>query len=199
MNAFENFIFFVICVFGLFGCMHSDKSNANNTDINKVNSGTDSFTTARAALQTSTEDCKKLNGSIFRYKEPEELSDLPDRIPDSLLHTIIFRCENDSVKALMFGPDPEGEHGMFYFKTNLDSIQVNNDLISFSMKMDELYWKPYTLNNYNKGIKYEVQGGSNERQFFKGKLAGDSIVFTCDSDGDCYGKTMVFKKISPYH
>lgn len=186
-------LFLCFCIlFWLPACDNIDNnSNAEvtNTDSSKAeNNSTISF------------DCQKLNGSIFRYKEPAEFADLPDdsKIPDSVQYTIVFNCENDSLKALMFGPDPEGEHGLFYFNENLDSLNVNNGIVSFSLVQRKLYLKPYTLNNYNKGVKYEVRGGSSEIQFFKGKLAGDSILFTCNSElgTECYDDTMVFKKIS---
>ena len=185
--------FSVICLLGMIGCTHSDKAALNAKDLNKTDSissaakDADSTTVLQAGLPTSREDCKKLDGNIFRYKGADDL-------PDSIRHTIIFRCENDSLKGLMFGPDPEGEHGMFYFRTNLENLQVNGSLINFNLAMGHLYHKPYTLNNY-KAVEYEVQGGSNGMQIYKGKLAGDSIVFTCDSDGDCYDRVMVFKKI----
>ncbi|OQP66837.1 hypothetical protein A3860_00255 [Niastella vici] len=202
--AFRLFLF-VNFLFWLSACIRTDKSSRNSNGTNNTadsgtaNQVTDSVITTRV-VQTTLQDCKKLDGSIFRFKEREDLSDLPEnaKIPDSVHYTVIFRCENDSLKAVMFGPDPEGEHGLFYFKEDLDSVYTNNGFISFSLVEHELYLKPYTLNNYNKGIKYEVRGGSNERQLFRGKLAGDSIVFTCNSDpgGMCYSDTMVFRKIN---
>jgi hypothetical protein len=39
-------------------------------------------------------------------------------------------------------------------------------------------------------------GRGNGRQFFNGKLDGDSVVFVCNADyGECYADTMVFRKI----
>jgi len=202
MKIVYRLFFFVNFLLWLPACIRTDKNSSNNTGANNIDSSRsgNKITDTKGSSGTTPQDCKKLDGSIFRFKEPEDLSDLPEsaKIPDSVHYTIIFHCENDSLKALMFGPDPEGEHGLFFFRENLDSVYANNGFISFSLVERDLYLKPYTLNNYNKGIKYQVRGGSNERQFFKGKLTGDSIVFTCNSElgGECYGDTMVFKRMS---
>lgn len=151
------------------------------------NSGSD---TGNIPTQTIAEDyCKKLQGSIFQYK-------YEDSDPDNLTFTILFNCKSDSLKGLMFGPVAAGEEGLYFFKENLDSVRVDNGFMLFSLVQSNIYQKPFTLGNYDKKFPNEVLGGSNFRQFFKGKVEGDSIIFTCNSltGAECYADTMVFKK-----
>lgn len=156
----------------------SPDAGASNTVINNSN----------VAAKTIPEDCKKLNGSVFQFN--------PEGVSNELTFTMIFECKNDSLKGLMFGPDPEGEEGTYYFITYLNDLAVIDNTISFNFAYGNLYKKPFTLNNYYKDFPNKVLGGSNGVMYYKGKLAGDSIVLNCDSpdQGVCYDKTMVFKR-----
>jgi hypothetical protein len=186
---------FVTCItIAVFGCGQSTTS-ANNTGTNNeavtdtagVKTGSDN-TNSNVVAKTSVEDCKKLNGSVYQFN-PQGAADLT--------FTMLFECKNDSLKGLMFGPDPEGEEGTYYFMTYLTDLAVSNNTISFYFAYGDLYQKPFTLDNYYKDFPNKVLGGSNSIMNYKGKLAGDSIVLNCDSPdggGVCYDKTMVFKK-----
>jgi hypothetical protein len=136
------------------------------------------------------EDCSKLEGAIYRYNSFEEDT-------AEMAFTIVFNCKNDSLKALMFGPDPQEEHGLYFFKENLDSVKIQNGELYFSLVKRTLYAKQFTLDNY-KTFPNINAGGSNVRTFYKGKLAGDSIVILCNNEeagyNDCYSDTMVFRK-----
>jgi hypothetical protein len=138
--------------------------------------------------------CKKLDGNVFQYNGKifsykDEKSD-----PDSIAFYIKFNCQADTIKGVMLGPDPEGDEGLYFFKENLDSIRIDSGYISFSLVERTLYQRPFPLNNYENFSNVEA-GRSNDRQFFKGKLDGDSIVFSCQSPAyQCYEDTMVFRK-----
>ena len=74
---------------------------------------------------------------------------------------------------------------------------MTGNTISFNFPYGNLYKKPFTLDNYYKDFPNKVLGGSNSIMYYKGKLAGDSIVLNCDSPNEgfvCYSKTMVFNK-----
>jgi hypothetical protein len=148
----------------------------------------DSNNISNVSGQTASENyCKKLDGGVFQYKYEDK--------PDSLTFTILFNCKSDSLKALMFGVGEEGEHGVYFFKENLDSVRIDNGFLLFSLVKQTLYRRAFTLDNYNKDFPNEKGGGSNERMLFKGRLAGDSLELSCDGpDGGCYDNTMVFKK-----
>jgi hypothetical protein len=91
------------------------------------------------------------------------------------------------------GPDPEGGEVLAFFKSNLDSITVINNRISFSFVQKTLFEKPFTLDNYNKPFKNDTIGGSNYRLLYKGYEHSDTITFICTSEyGSCYADTMDF-------
>jgi hypothetical protein len=181
-----------VAVFGCGQTTTSAENSANNkavTDSAGSKTGVDSNTNSNVAVSTSLEDCKKLNGIVFQFN--------PEGISNDLTFTMIFECKNDSLKGLMFGPDPEGEEGTYYFMTYLNNLAVIDNTISFNFAYGDLYKKPFTLDNYYKDFPNKVLGGSNSIMYYKGKLAGDSIVLNCDSPdggGVCYDKTMVFHK-----
>jgi hypothetical protein len=135
-----------------------------------------------------TDNCKKLDGAIFQYKQAGD--------PANLTFTLVFQCKNDSLKGVLFGPDPQGEEGMYYFKSDLDNIQLVGNTISFHFEYGKLYQRPFTLANYNKNVSYKVAGGEHGELAYTGKLTGNTIVFTCVSnEGLCYAdNNMVFKK-----
>lgn len=155
------------------GCgQTSDNSNSNNTP-----------------LKVATENyCEKLDGSIFQYKYWDDK-------PEGYGFTIMFHCKSDSVKAMMLGIDPEGEEGVYFFKSDLENIRVNSDSISFTCIQGKLYKKPFTLDNYNKEFSNEKLGFSKNEILYSGKIMTDSIVFLCDNtNGDCFADTMIFTK-----
>jgi hypothetical protein len=126
----------------------------------------------------------KLNGKIFQY--------LPGSDILEHLFTIVFHCKNDTLSGVIFGPAPEGNEGL-YFKSNLDSVTLNNTIIRFSFVQKDFYSKPFTVENYNKPFDNKVQQGSNFRVFYKGYLHSDTITFVCGSEhSDCYADTMNF-------
>jgi hypothetical protein len=178
------FALFAILVAG--GCGQSTGNSAsNNTDSTNGNS--------KAPSEQTTENyCKKLGGSIFRYEDAFE--DPPGKI-DTTVFTIMFHCKGDSLNGMMLGVDPEGEEGVYYYKSSLKNIRINGDSVSFSLVQGDLFKKPFTVENYDKGFPNKKLGGSNNEHFYTGKIAADSIVLLCSSyTHDCFADTMVFHR-----
>lgn len=129
--------------------------------------------------------CARLNGEVFQYLYRQ---DIPKH-----LFTLVFNCNNDTLKGTIFGPDPEGEHGLLFFKSNLDSISLTGNSISFSFVQGDLFDKALTLESYNKPSKQESKGWSSYRLYYKGSLQNDTIAFICSSEFyNCYADTMNF-------
>src|SRR4051812_34908118 len=96
------------------GCGQSTgNSVSNNTDSAISNTET-------APVKTTKNYCKKLDGCVFMYYDPFE-----DAVgkPDTLSFTIIFHCKGDSINGTMLGVDPEGEEGVYYYKSSLNNIR----------------------------------------------------------------------------
>lgn len=127
-------------------------------------------------------NCKNLDRRIYTY--------LP--APGKELHqfTLKFDCLYDSLKSLkglIFGPSPEGEHGLAFYKTILKDLIIDDSSnVSFTVIPVPLYEQQITLSNYQEIVK--ASGIDRGEQFFKGKLLGDTvIVLTCSSEfNDCY-------------
>ena len=131
--------------------------------------------------------CSGLNGSVFQYLQDP-------RTPDQLF-TLIFRCSNDTVKGTMLGPDPEGDEGLYFFKSELDSITLKGNKITFSSVQGDMYNKPFTLENYQKPIVEQKSGASIYRYMYKGYLHSDTLTFICTMKYyGCYADTMDFIK-----
>jgi len=195
MKISIKWLFVISIPVAVFGCGPSttsaDNTGSNNeaaSDTADSKTGIDSSKNSNVAGKTSMEECKKLSGGVFQFK--------PKGMSNDLTFTMIFECKNDSLKGLMFGPDPEGEEGTYYFMTYLNDLVVTDNTISFYFAYGDLYKKPFTPDNYYKDFPNKVLGGSNSVMYYKGKLAGDSIVLNCESpdEGVCYDKTMVFNK-----
>ena len=151
-------VLFVMLVLG--GCGQSTGSSANDN-------------TETTPIQTTENYCKKLDGSIFEYEDLFENN--PGKY-DTTSFTIMFHCKGDSFNAMMLGVDPEGEHGVYYYKSSLKNIRINGDSLSFSLVQGDLFQKPFTVENYNREFPNKKLGGSNSEHFYTGKIAADSIL-----------------------
>lgn len=139
--------------------------------------------------QPAVDVCSKLDGKIYQY--------LPSPDLHEHLFTLLFYCRQDSLKGMLFGPDPEGDEGLYFFKSDLDSVTLSGNAISFSFVQKDLYEKPFTLKNYNKAsYKNPIVGGSRDRIFYKGTFHADTLTFICTSqNADCYADTMSFVEV----
>jgi len=182
-TSIKQFLSVIFITLLVAGCGEATNNTGGNSTGDNKNSAAKSNTSAAAQ-----DYCKKFDGGVFQF--------ISEDVPENYRFTLMFHCASDSLKGLLFGPVPEGEEGMYYFKENLDSVQVKDDYITFSFVQSNLYEKPFTLANYDKNFKNKVVGRSNWRQYYKGKIGGDSIIFTCQSPSppECYGDTLIFKK-----
>ena len=135
---------------------------------------------------TIAEACPSLAGKTFRYKPN-------DSLPDSLKFTIVFRCDSQQLKGVIFGPFPMGDEGLYFFREELDSLQCSGDSLSFSFVQHTYYERPFTLANYNRRWDNKVLGRGNGRQFYAGIYKRDELTLLCNSeDYSCYADTMEF-------
>jgi hypothetical protein len=139
-------------------------------------------TTTVTTIETPTEAKPSLCGKTYQYTPYK-----------SHQFTIVFSCDDEVPQGVVFGPEPAEEHGLFYFMTNLDSIQQTGNNISFSFVTGGLYQEPFTLENYTKPITIESAGMSKARTMYRGSLNGDSLTLTCKSKWyDCYSDSLFF-------
>ncbi len=127
-----------------------------------------------------------LDSKVYQYLYDSE-------VPDHLF-TLIFKCEGNGLKGKIFGPDPEGEHGLWFFRADLENLKVDSlDNIEFEFSQGHLYPDRITMDNYLDSLNTDNAGFSRGQIYFKGKMSGDSIVFKCSPDYDCYDATMTFR------
>jgi hypothetical protein len=137
-------------------------------------------------IQQNQPTTSSLNGKVFQY--------LPSSDIIENLFTLVFNTKNDSLTGIFFGSVLENHDGVHYFKSNLDSITLKNNTISFSFIEKDCYTKPFTLENYNdNSFVNTIQGGSSNRIFYKGYFHGDTLTFILNSEhGKGYIDTMNF-------
>lgn len=127
-----------------------------------------------------------LDNKVFEYLYDSE-------IPDHVF-TLIFKCEDSELKGKLFGPAPEGEHGLWFFRADLDNLRVDSlKNIEFEFSQGYLYPDRITMDNYLDSLSTENAGISRGQMYYKGKLSGDSIVFQCRPEYDCYDEIMTFR------
>jgi hypothetical protein len=116
-------------------------------------------------------------------------------VPDHLF-TLIFKCVDKGLTGKIFGPDPEGEHGLYFFKANLEKLKLDSlNNIEFEFSKGDLYTEIITMENYLDSLNLENAGSSHGQIYYKGKMYRDSIVFKCTSQyNDCFDKVMTFRE-----
>lgn len=135
----------------------------------------------------SANSCEILNGKVYSY--------LPRSGNELHLFTLKFDCDYDSLKGLLIGPDPEGEHGLFFYKAQLINPLIDDSAnIEFSIVPGKLYEKQITLENYTE--EFESSGRTRFEFFYRGKFLSDTaIVLNCASEFyGCYtNEEMIFR------
>ena len=128
-----------------------------------------------------------LDNKVYEY--------LYDTDVPSHLFTLVFKCRDNGLTGKLFGPDPEGEHGLWFFKADLKNLKVDSlNNIEFEFAQGYLYPDRITIDNYLDTLSTDNAGISKGLIFYKGKISGDSIVFKCTSEyNDCYDQAMTFR------
>lgn len=163
-------------------------AGCGQSTVNSASGNTESV-----PVQTTESYCEKLGGSIFRYEDAFE--DPNTGKPDTMSFTLLLHCKDSLMYGTMLGVDPEGEEGVYYYKSSLKNIRINGDSLSFSLVQGDLFKKPFTVENYDKDFPNKKLGGSNSEHFYTGKIATDSMVLLCSSyTNDCFDDTMVFHR-----
>jgi len=157
----------------------------------KDNKSNDNITKSDSVTAVGQEDKKRKCNSVLDNKVYQYLYD--SEVPDHLF-TLIFKCEDNGLKGKIFGPDPEGEHGLWFFRADLENIKVDSvNNIEFEFSQGYLYPDRITMDNYLDSLNTDNAGFSRGQIYYKGKISGDSIVFKCSPDYDCYDATMTFR------
>lgn len=166
-----------------FSCWKSDK----NVDESQAKD-TVSLSAITYQKIDSGNICELLNGRVYTY--------LPHAEKESHLFTLKFDCLQDTLKGLIFGPFPEGDHGLAFYKSELKGLVVDDSLnVSFFLIPGELYEEQITLENYNGTL--QSFGIDRGEQFFKGKFLADTAInLNCSSEYyDCYTKEQMNFKL----
>jgi len=136
----------------------------------------------------SNQQCVGLDGSMFQF--------LPDN--SSLpVFTLIFRCSGDQLTGFLIGPSEDTEHGLFFFKANLNKLKIDgSNNIEFEITKGNLYRDHITPYNYKETYDWEPTGISNSKFSFKGKLESQKITLNCFSENaNCLKDIFVFELI----
>jgi hypothetical protein len=132
--------------------------------------------------------CESLNGKVYTY--------LPSSNKELHLFSLKFDCLYDTLIGTIFGPFPQGDHGLAFYRTQLKDLIVDDSLnISFSIVPGKLYEKQITLDNYRDNL--EAFGIDRGEQFFKGCFLADTLIrLNCVSEYyDCYTTEVMNFKI----
>jgi hypothetical protein len=157
----------------------------------KDNKSNDSIAQSDSATVVGLKDKKGKCNSILDDRVYQYLSN--SEVPEHLF-TLIFKCKEDRLKGKIFGPDPEGEHGLWFFRADLENLKIDSlNNIEFEFSQGYLYPDRITMDNYLDSLNTDNAGFSRGQIYYKGKISGDSIVFKCDPDYDCYDQVMTFR------
>jgi hypothetical protein len=169
----------ILTSFLILGC--NPKDNKTNDEIAQSDS------VATVGQKDKKGKCNSiLDNKVYQYLYDSE-------VPDHLF-TLIFNCEESKLKGKIFGPDPEGEHGLWFFRADLDNLKIDSlNNIEFDFSQGYLYPDRITMDNYLDSLSTDNAGFSRGQIYFKGKMSGDSIVFRCNPDYDCYDEIMTFR------
>jgi hypothetical protein len=158
----------------------------------KDDKSSDSLTQSDSVTVAGQKDKKgkcnsSLDNKVYQYRYDSEMS-------DDYLFTLIFKCEQNGLDGKIFGPDPEGEHGLWFFRADLENLKVDSlSNIEFEFSQGYLYPDRITMDNYLDSLNTDNAGFSRGQIYYKGKISGDSIVFKCNPEYDCYDEAMTFR------
>jgi hypothetical protein len=170
----------ILTFISVFGCKQPDNETSSNADstIVKVDKQEIKVTTLNCGLDNEDK--------VYEY--------LPRVDVPRHLFTIIFKCNGDSLTGKIFGPLPEGEHGLAFFKADLKNIKIDRlENIEFEFTHGDLFDRQITINNYLESSDSSKFGFSRALLIYKGRNYGDSLILNCISEYyDCYTDVMKF-------
>lgn len=170
---------FILTLLLILSCKPKDNNSA------EIIAKSDSVTKVEQ-VEKKEECISALDNKVYQYLYDSE-------VPDHLF-TLIFKCEPTGLTGKIFGPDPEGEHGLWFFRADLENVKVDTlNNIEFEFSQGYLYPDRITIENYLDSLNKDNAGISRGQIYYKGKISGDSIVFKCNPEYDCYDETMTFR------
>lgn len=109
----------------------------------------------------------------------------------------------EKLTALYIGANSEAEHGIYYTKTEVLNLVMNQKGdIEFTLGNRDYFTEPFDVKS---GFSPRGQraGGNNIKLFYKGRIEGDKIILTCTSEYhrgiDCWTKDFVFERVKEIH
>lgn len=168
--------------------------------------------------QCSSEKAQESDSNADKNTSIEDKKAIPKNIPCSSFPTIgrfllneqsgcytdlyglSINCSSNKWVVDFFGPSPEEEHGMFYFKSKMKEFKLI-DSLNFSIKLEKgsLFKDSLTFTNLQNFIESESAGFDNTIIELTGViLSKDSISIDCNSEYkyDCFGKGKIFRRFS---
>lgn len=161
------------CLFLLVTCSASTNSDENRQRL--------PFTTGFNDL------CPLLHGKVYKCCADEK----------DALFGLKFICQNDTLSGVMLGATLEGEHGVFFYRSELKSVSIDDSLnISFSIVPGRLYDEVLTFDINEEGRS--SSGVLRSEMFFKGRVLSDSIlILGCFNEfNDCYSDELMRFRLS---
>jgi hypothetical protein len=175
-------LWFAVLLIAL-GCGSKDNAEVEKAQVGEISAEVEKGKQSKNLLNCNS----SLNGAVYEFQSdpnyPEEK------------FTLRFTCSEDTLKGEILGPAPAGEHGLFYFYANSDSLRTDDkNSLEFQFAQGNLYEEQITLVNYKNLKEENASGISKGKVYFKGAIAGDSLILKCTSQYyDCYADEMVFK------
>lgn len=182
-NLYNLRLIFIIVAFGLLSCQSQTNSPKpeKTTEVQVLDS---------IVTNLESENFEKNCQSEFNNKTFEYLYE--KNVPEHL-HTLKFHCNAGRISGIMYGPSPEGEHRLYFFKAELENIEIAGDSIIFEFVKGDFYGEQITQANFEQTSKLETYGGSSGKLEMRGKLTGNTLTLKCYSEFyECYDSEMKF-------
>jgi len=114
-------------------------------------------------------------------------------------HYIIFDRIDGEMKGKYFGTHDGKEHGVFFFKADIEKLEIRDKgEIEFEIG-DRLLYESTQFKIKDPSPDSTV-GRTSDILRYKGRITADKLKLTCDSDAyDCWDKELTFDKISSAH
>lgn len=171
-------------VIGLGGCDNSQNKEEGNLKIE--------IHQKEANVESSQNFCGVFTGTS-RYKLLKHAHGFTD------FYGLRINCNSDSLTVDFLGPSPEGEHGMYYFYSHSNYVQLS-DSIKFNIELEKgnLYKDSLTFTSINNLENMKAYGFDKTQLSLEVTyISKDSILVKCrgQNEFDCYSGEEVFTRV----
>lgn len=104
-------------------------------------------------------------------------------------HYIVIDTLNGEYKGIYYGTEDSGGHGVYFFKSQMEDLNILEERISFKIEKRELYQVTLmnNLKNDRDFKKDSIIGISNGQLKYRGEIFKDEFKLKCESEfGYCW-------------